>query len=149
MKKMPDIEMGNTPRLFFHGVWILALWWAIQNVCLAQNPILPIGLLRGMPSSDSDAFDVEPFYKGKSVRIQGVIHQRILWKGARSDKPNHAFLIQNPLADSDRQSNTSDGLFVFTGKEPIPRHGGGSHYLPSVGDYVQLQGVVGHRYGQT
>ena len=149
MKKMPDIEMGNMSRSFFHGVWILALWGAIQNVCVAQNPILPIGLLRGMPSSDTDAFDVEPLYKGKSVRIQGVIHQRILWKAARSDKPNHAFLIQNPLADSDRQSNTSDGLFVFTGKEPIPRHGGGSHHVPSVGDYVQLQGVVGHRYGQT
>ena len=149
MKKMPDIEMGNTPRPFLYGVWILAFWGVIQHVCLAQNPILPIGLLRGMPSSDTDAFDVEPFYKGKSVRIQGVIHQRILWKGARSDKPNHAFLIQNPLADSDRQSNTSDGLFVFTGKESIPRHGGGSHYVPSVGDYVQLQGVVGHRYGQT
>jgi predicted extracellular nuclease len=149
MKKMPDIERGNMPRSFFHGAWIFVLWWALQNVCVAQNPILPIGLLRGMPSSDTDAFDVEPFYKGKSVRIQGVIHQRILWKGARSGKPNHAFLIQNSLADSDRQSNTSDGLFVFTGKESIPRHDGGSHYLPSVGDYVQLQGVVGHRYGQT
>ena len=149
MKNKFNIVFDKTPRLFGNCFWGLALWFSIQSSCLAQHGLLPIGELRGAPPSGFDAFDIKPAYIGKTVRVQGVIHQRILWKGSQPDKPNHAFLIQNTLADSDQNPNTSDGLFVYTGRKSMPGLRGGGDYVPSVGDYVQLQGVLGHRYGQT
>jgi predicted extracellular nuclease len=149
MKKKFNIVFNKTPGKFGNCFLWLALWFSIYPACLAQNSLLPIGVLRGVPSSDLDSFDVTPAFKGKSVNIQGVIHQRILWKGAQPDKPHHAFLIQNVPTDSDQDPNTSDGLFVYTGKESIPKYRSQDDYLPSVGDVVQLQGEVGHRYGQT
>ena len=127
----------------------LALLLSLPQILWAQSDILPIGVVRGNPSANIDSFDIEPAYKGKSIRIQGVIHQRLLWKSTQSDKPNHAFLIQNLSRHSDQNPATSDGLFVYTGKESVPRMNGTDDYVPTVGDWVQIQGLVGHRYGQT
>ncbi len=126
------------------------LWLYLgTQICLAQTKMIPIGITRGLPSLEGKQFDVKPAYEGKQVRIQGVIHQRILWKGSQPGKPNHAFLIQNRPGESDQNPNTSDGLFVYTGKPTISGFGRRDGYEPAVGDLVQLQGVVGHRYGQT
>jgi predicted extracellular nuclease len=149
MKNSINIIIDKTGRLIGSYLWGLALWFSFQYAGLAQFNPVPIGVLRGQPSSDVDSFDVKPAYKGKSVQVQGVIHQRLIWKGSQPGKPKHAFLIQNTPADSDQRPNTSDGLFVYTGKESMSRLRGKGGYVPGVGDYVQLQGVVGHRYGQT
>ena len=133
------------------GVRIVAvLTWLVSSFNAASaSELMSIGQLRSGRPVVGAPFDVRPQHEGKTVRVQGVIHEKLLWPGSQSDRPHHAFLIQNLPEHADGNDRTSDGLLVYSGKAAIPREGRGADYLPHVGDWVVLEGRLQHRYGQT
>ena len=115
----------------------------------SQSNLHPIGVLRGAPSTNPASPDKSPAFLGKTVQVQGVVHQKLLWRSSSSGQLNHAFLIQNLPGHADQNPETSDGLFVYTGNESIPHIKGYEPYIALVGDRIQIQGVIAHRFGQT
>jgi predicted extracellular nuclease len=126
------------------------LTWIVLSLSSASaSEVMSIGQLRSGRPVAGAPFDIRPRHEGTTVRVQGVIHQKLLWPGSQADRPNHAFLIQNLPDHADGNDSTSDGLLVYTGKPVLPREGRDADYLPRVGDWVVLEGRLQHRYGQT
>jgi len=131
------------------GLIAMLTWLVLSFSAASASEVVSIGQLRSGRPVAGAPFDIRPRHEGKTVRVQGVIHQKLLWPGSQADRPNHAFLIQNLPEHSDGNDSTSDGLLVYTGKPALPCEGRDADYLPRVGDWVVLEGRLQHRYGQT
>lgn len=98
---------------------------------LAQDYFLPIGIIQGYEASSD--------YVGQVVNFRGVV------TGTREDENErgawfYTLFVQDIPGQEDGDPRTSDGIAVFLGpKRP----------QVSIGDIVQIQGVVTEFYGLT
>ena len=76
--------------------------------------------------------------------VRGVITQRTLARSS-SGASQHGFFLQDTLARSDGDPNTSDGIFVFMGSFTSLIGG----YVPQVGDEVVLRARVSEFFNMT
>lgn len=85
---------------------------------------------------------------GESATVRGIVHQ-ILVFSSKSTPSYYGFVIQNTPGAADRDSSTSDGLYVDMHTNGYLRTAAGGIYRPHVGDEVRLKGVMGTSAGQT
>jgi predicted extracellular nuclease len=138
-----------SPRGLYQTV-LLFSWFGLLS-CRAGDPypeILTIGQVQGELGPDMEAASLDSPFLGETVKVRGVLHQVLRWRTS-SGEFVHAVLLQNTPEHSDRNPDTSDGLFLYTGAYPsLPLEGEGE-YTARVGDRVTVKGQVNERYGQT
>ena len=140
------ISTPNPIRLLRTGILIfyLSLLAILIHSSFGQtsppSPIIPIGMVQGAAKASENAAAFGSPYDGKSVTIQGVIHQLLIRHG-RHQKEEYGFFIQNRRELSDHDPSTSDGLFVYTRRKNSVKSSSGV-YSPRVGDEVILTGKI-------
>ena len=79
---------------------------------------------------------------GATVFVKGVIYEKTLARTA-AGLNQYGFFIQNTAAQSDGDSTTSDGIWVFMGGFPdiLNVVAGQPSYIPQVGDEIVLRGA--------
>lgn len=87
-------------------------------------PLVPICAIQGRGT-------VSP-YLGRNVRVHGLVFADL------DETSRRGFFIQEPVCDGDPA--TSDGIFIYTGSRS---------QVVSVGDMVEVQGLVGEYFGLT
>lgn len=111
------------------------------------DEILPIGLIQSPVTGDDEGVQHRSPFEGKEVMVRGVVHARILLKRAE-DRRGYGFYLQNTQDTADRDPDTSDGLFVWTGSDrTLPADVG--DFTPRVGDDLVLKGTVREVNGLT
>jgi uncharacterized protein len=87
---------------------------------------------------------------GAVVFVKGVIYEKTLARTA-AGLNQHGFFIQNTAAQSDGDSTTSDGIWVFMGgfADVLNVVGGQPSYIPQVGDEIVLRGAVAEFFNFT
>ncbi len=139
-----------TFRCFVSSMILILLFIADirSQTAWAQHVVRPIGMIRDRSRPSGNPPEVRGVRSGDTVRIQGVIHQKLLWPLRGNTALRHAFLVQNLPSQSDGVDATSDGLFVYAAEETIPRRHAQEDYIPAVGDLVLLEGTWRVRFGQ-
>ena len=87
---------------------------------------------------------------GATVFVKGVIYERTLARTA-AGLNQYGFFIQNTAAQSDGDSTTSDGIWVFMGgfADVLNVVAGQPSYIPQVGDEIVLRGAVAEFFNFT
>ena len=132
---------------FFAAVSLLLSATVFSACGMGRKPkVTTIGEIRGEAILGPDGVKHSPARNGELVMFEGIIYQLGMWK--TSTGRHYGFVIQNSEEQSDRNPNTSDGLFIYCGNALSLSHGK-SDYTPKIGDHVILNGTIKNRYGQT
>ena len=111
------------------------------------SAILPIGMVQSPVTVDDAGEQHRSPFEGKEVMVQGVVHAAILLN--RGDgRRAYGWYIQNTHDTADADPDTSDGLFVWTGKDKTIALEDGT-FTPLLGDELVLQGTVREVNGLT
>ncbi len=109
--------------------------------------VMPIGEVQGsVGDTDNGATFTSP-YEGQPVVVRAVITEQILARTS-SGYDSWGYFLQNTLATADSDPNSSDGVYLYTGKYDDIYYNG-SYYVPQVGDELILRGTVSEYYDLT
>lgn len=129
---------------FFKFVFALSIVLSAQDIYGLKTT--PIGVVQG-EAKGKDAHLHESPIKGKSITIQGVIHQVVSWKD-RNGNPVYGCFLQNLPNESDKNPKTSDGIFIFLGKYKN-LYDGKNQIKATLGLHIAVSGTVGEYYNST
>ncbi len=110
--------------------------------------ITPVGTIQGSVSDTDNGLTFDSAYVGDYVNVQVVVTQKVLSRTS-SGSNSWGFFLQNTAATADGDPNSSDGIYLYTGRyDDIYNPAGGYYYL-QVGDELIIRAQVSEYYHLT
>jgi len=114
----------------------------VRTVAETVAEIVTIGEIQGDASGSEDPSKFLSPLNNQVVEVTGVIYQYTHWETSKGHR--FGFFMQNTEPNSDKNPNTSDGIYVMLGATNVI-----DGAIPKQGDRVQLTGKVLEYYYQT
>ena len=110
--------------------------------------ITPIGTIQGpIPAAPAGGDYPSPLLEAR-VTVRAIVHGLYLRTGRRN-KTENGFFLQNATEQADGLPETSDGIFVYTQRNPTIKTVQDTFYQPRIGDEIILSGKVREMFDQT